>query len=248
MFREFISIRNGLLIATAFMIGFVWHRAGLPPAGLGLVDGVEPRPAKFVVQVRDTAPGTHKDHKIITGIFNESRIPHFKIVMMGDSITAGAFSWSELLGRESVGNRGIGGDTTRDLAARTEGVIRLKPEVVFVMSGINDLRYGADTEQTIEAHKQLISRLEGNGIRLVIQSILYTDKRELNEKVTTVNRALRLITEEKKITFLDLNAALSADRMLKKSFTYDGLHLNGPAYRVWADQVEGYLKENPLSK
>ena len=103
MFREFISIRNGLLIATAFMIGFVWHRAGLPPAGLGLVDGVEPRPAKFVVQVRDTAPGTHKDHKIITGIFNESRIPHFKIVMMGDSITA-ALSWSELL-VEEMGNR-----------------------------------------------------------------------------------------------------------------------------------------------
>lgn len=105
--------------------------------------------------------------------------PHSKLLFIGDSITdAGREPMGEpspwgsaALGRGYVAfveawltathpaarvrvlNRGISGNTVRDLAARWQAdVLDLKPDVVSVMIGINDVWRQFDTPLRTEAH------------------------------------------------------------------------------------------------
>ena len=93
-----------------------------------------------------------------------------------------------MLGRPGVVNRGIGGDRLLDMILRTHGVTRLKPRYVFIMAGINDLRYGASAEETLERYKKLVSLLVTVGTKPIVQSVLYTNMAKLNISIDTLER------------------------------------------------------------
>jgi len=171
----------------------------------------------------------------------------YRIVMLGDSITAGV-AWNELLGMGDIVNRGIGGDTTGGFYNRLSGIYSVKPELCFIMGGINDIA-GYNSVNTIKINfKKIIDDLLENGIIPIIQSTLYVSNKNpnwqrLNSSVYELNNELVKICHEKDIIFIDLNKILSKDGFLKKEYTYDGVHLTGLGYKEWGKIINSILME-----
>lgn len=66
-----------------------------------------------------------------------------RIVAFGDSLTADAASWAEILSRAlptELINLGVSGDTTVHLVSRYEQVVAQSPQLVIVLAGTNDAR------------------------------------------------------------------------------------------------------------
>jgi lysophospholipase L1-like esterase len=164
------------------------------------------------------------------------------IVMLGDSITAGV-EWNELLGMPNIANRGIGSDTTEGFCKRLENIYKIKPEICFIMGGINDIGYGIPVEKILENIGIIIEGLSKNGIKPVIQSALYVSAKadnwkKTNNNVDKLNSGLKNICVKKDITFVDINGTVSANGSLAEEYTYDGVHLNGSGYNEWKKLIK----------
>ena len=189
-------------------------------------------------------------YKNLTAHFELSRIQHAEIVFLGNSITYGG-NWSELVGREKVVNRGIGGDNLPGMLNRLHQVLRLHPKICFVMAGINDLYTDAPVEEVFRRYVRLIDTLRAHSITPVIQSTLHVNPKwkrteEINPQVRLLNQMLVQYAADHSLTFVDLNTMLSVDGVLKDEYTTDGVHLTPAAYAVWRDTIEPVLKAHGL--
>lgn len=229
-----------LVVGGSFLIGMVWHRYKLPPVGMGLLDG--PLPPVEVIHDPEEDPSHVRSLAVWGSIFKAYETRQYDIVMLGDSLTAGA-AWTELLGRSTVANRAIGGDTVRGFRKRLDQIYPLRPRVCFVMGGINDLRYGRTVEDVLEQYAGLIDELLAADIRPIVQSVLPTDNPVLNAKVVAVNQGLRQLSLKKNLTFIDVARDLTQDSRLHPVASADGLHINGHGYGVWAALVRQTLVE-----
>ena len=167
----------------------------------------------------------------------------YKTIMLGDSITDEA-QWDELLNSDTIQNRGISGDTT-------DGVIdRLNPigkniEKVFIMIGVNDIMRGKPVDEVYLNYLKIIQFFKEKNIKIHIQSTLYigeSRKADFNPKIEELNKRLEKYTSENQITFINLNPIFAPNKILKKEFTFDDLHLNGSAYKLWSQEIKLFLK------
>lgn len=169
------------------------------------------------------------------------------VVMLGDSITQ-AVDWNELLKRNDVVNRGIRGDITEGMLNRLHYIYKLKPKMVFLMGGINDLKTNeATTEEIARNQRKIVTEFMNRNISPVITSTLYVSSTErkhkkINQKVDELNVLLKNIADEKDIPFIDLNSKLAKGHALDKKYTIDGIHLMGNAYQIWAEEISKELK------
>ena len=166
----------------------------------------------------------------------------FTTMMLGDSITDEGL-WDELLNSDTIQNRGISGDTT-------DGVLeRLNPmgkniEKVFIMIGVNDIMRGKSVDEIYSNYLKIIQFFKEKKIKIHIQSTLYigeTRKANFNPKVEELNKRLEKYASENSITFINLNPILAPNKILKKEFTFDDLHLNGTAYKLWAQEIRNFF-------
>lgn len=169
------------------------------------------------------------------------------IVMLGNSITHGA-NWNELLGRQNVVERGISSDVLDGYLARLNYVILLKPKFVFIMAGINDIYNWLPVEKIFEKYVRLIGELKKNNIKPIIQSTLFAGSKwksysDRNKEVIKLNKMLSDFAKKNLIEYIDLNKKLSAKNILIADYTYDGLHLNGKGYAIWATEVDKVLRK-----
>lgn len=172
------------------------------------------------------------------------------IVMLGDSITYGV-NWNELLQMENVVNRGISGDTTEGILNRLEFVTEIKPKICFIMCGINDIMIGQDMKKIKSNYNEILQKLSEQKIILVIQSTLNVspkleDYKDINKKVKELNDFLIQYSKKKDLDYIDLNQKLSTDDILNDIYTYDGVHLNGSAYKIWDQEIKTILKKYSL--
>lgn len=167
----------------------------------------------------------------------------FTTMMLGDSITDEGL-WDELLNNDTIQNRGISGDTT-------DGVLeRLNPmgkniEKVFIMIGVNDIMRGKSVDEIYSNYLRIIQVFKEKDIKIHIQSTLYigeSRKADFNPKVEELNKRLEKYASENKITFINLNPIFAPNKVLKKEFTFDDLHLNGSAYKLWSQEIKLFLK------
>jgi lysophospholipase L1-like esterase len=176
-----------------------------------------------------------------------------RIVFMGNSITEG---WSQkcpdfFKDRPYI-NRGISGQTTPQMLLRFRAdVISLKPAVVVILAGTNDIA-GNTGPSTLEMiTDNLISMAELakiNGIRVVLCSVLpafdYPWKPGLNpnEKIPALNEMIKSYAEKNGITYLDFFSPMVDDRNgMKATYTYDGVHPNEEGYLLMAPLTEAAI-------
>src|SRR5947199_9984723 len=96
-----------------------------------------------------------------------------RIVFMGDSITD---AWA--LPDKNWINRGISGQTTPQMLVRFRpDVIALRPKVVVILAGTNDIagNTGPETPEMIEDNLASMTELaQANGIKVVLSSVMPT--------------------------------------------------------------------------
>ena len=184
-----------------------------------------------------------------------------RVVFMGDSITD---SWDSpnyggfFPGKLYV-NRGISGQTTPQMLIRFRpDVIDLKPKVVVILAGTNDLagNTGPMSLETIEGN--LISMAElarQNGIKVVLASLLpvsdYESKdgksitqtvRRPPEKILALNKWIKDYADEHKLIYLDYFSAMVDDKgYFKDELSDDGLHPNAKGYQVMNPLAEAAI-------
>ena len=181
-----------------------------------------------------------------------------KIAFLGDSITE--FGWLQesgyvrkvSQGLNSAGIHfelipaGIAGNTTYDMLQRLDkDVLDKKPDIVFLMGGINDIwHYSADTKIFSNNVKNIIDRINEHGAKPIIISLtLITEDISApeNKKIDEFNKFLKEYTSKNGILYIDVNTAFKNE--LKKYnnmsgvLTIDGVHLNDKGNQILADTI-----------
>lgn len=181
------------------------------------------------------------------------------IVFVGDSLIQRC-PWNEILNRDDVLNRGIGGETIANVRGRLNEIARHQPRQIFLMIGINDLlegRSGADVGRDLALLKNEI-RKRLPQTQIVLQSLLpinaegtaavapdeaQRQQKQINASIVALNNALRKWDDGRQIRFVDVHSRLlDQSGELSASYTSDGLHLNGRGYRIWQARVRPFLK------
>ncbi|MEO7997851.1 MAG: SGNH/GDSL hydrolase family protein [Gemmatimonadaceae bacterium] len=173
-----------------------------------------------------------------------------RVVFMGNSITE---AWAPLFaqlfpGKPYVG-RGISGQTTPQMLVRfRQDVIALKPSVVVILAGTNDIagNTGPSTLEMIEDNLAGMSELaQANGIRVVMCSVLpvfdYPWKPGLEPapKIVALNTWIRAYAKSHKAQYADFHTAMADARMgLPKELAADGVHPNLAGYKIMVPIVE----------
>jgi lysophospholipase L1-like esterase len=178
-----------------------------------------------------------------------------RVVFFGNSITE---AWSrycpEFFAGKHYINRGISAQTTPQMLVRfRQDVIDLKPAVVVILAGTNDIagNTGPSTLEMIEGNLVSMAELaKANGIRVVLSSVLpafdYPWKPGKNpaEKIPALNEMIRRYAEKSGIIYLDYFSAMADERKgMKDNLTYDGIHPNEAGYRVMAPLAEAAVAE-----
>jgi acyl-CoA thioesterase I len=178
-----------------------------------------------------------------------------RVVFMGDSITEG---WKiegpegSFPGKPYI-NRGISGQTTPQMVLRfRQDVIDLKPKVVVILAGTNDIagNTGVETLEQIEGYLESMAELAAaNHIRVVLCSILpaydYPWDPGLTPapKIVALNAWLRAYAAEHGHVYVDYHAAMKDARDgLPASLSGDGVHPNPAGYAVMAPLAEAGIE------
>ncbi|MBL8228651.1 MAG: SGNH/GDSL hydrolase family protein [Bryobacterales bacterium] len=173
-----------------------------------------------------------------------------RVVFLGDEITE---HWG--MGRASFFpgkpyfNRGITRQTTAQMLVRfRQDVIGLKPKVVIIQAGTNDLAsvMGPSTQGTMADHyASMVDLAKAHGIRVVIASLTpvcdcgrkLTDRRPPG-KIIGLNGWLKEFAAENQLVYLDYYSALVDGRFFRKELTADGLIPNDAGYEKMAPLAE----------
>jgi lysophospholipase L1-like esterase len=189
-------------------------------------------------------------------LFNLYKTRQADIVMLGNSLTAGA-NWGELLNRANVVSRAIPGDILEGFSARMDQVLKLKPKIVFVMGGLNDIYSWIPVDVVFSNYMKILTMLKSNDITPVIQLTTYVTRNYAkewggtpevnfgrNREVDKLNKLLSEYARNNNIDVIDLLPSIATrDGYLKPELTWDGVHFKADAYRIWVREVENILRK-----
>jgi lysophospholipase L1-like esterase len=178
-----------------------------------------------------------------------------RVVFMGNSITD---SWIRdspdfFKGKPYI-DRGISGQTSPQMLARFRAdVIALKPRVVVILAGINDIagNTGPSTLEMIEDNIASMTELaKANGIRVVLSSILpafdfpWKQGMQPAEKVVAVNSWIKSYASKNNSVYLDFFSAFADERKgMPLKYSADGIHPNKDGYKIMEPLAEKAIAE-----
>lgn len=190
-----------------------------------------------------------------------------RVVFMGDSITD---SWQldQYFSGETYINRGISGQTTSQMLLRFRAdVIALKPRVVVILAGTNDIagNTGPISDEAISDNlASMIDLAKSNGVVVVLASIMPVSDYNRNaagtqiiqtilrppERIVALNNWIRRACRQRTLVFLDYFSAMVDDKgFLRADLANDGLHPNAKGYAVMAplagEAIRKALKMKP---
>jgi len=139
-----------------------------------------------------------------------------------------------------------------------QDVIALKPAVVVILSGINDIA-GNTGPSTLEmTTNNIISMAElakANHIKVILCSVLpafdfpWRKGLEPAEKVVKLNLMIKEYADANGILYLDYYSAMADEQKgMKAEYANDGVHPNKTGYQVMEPLVEKAIEKVLLSK
>lgn len=174
-----------------------------------------------------------------------------RVVFMGNSITQG---WIDnvpsFFNDRPFINRGIGGQTTPQMLLRfRQDVIKLRPKVVVILAGTNDIagNTGPSTLEMIEDNIRSMTELaHANGIEVVLCSVLpaynYPWRPEIEDVANTIielNNRIRKYAGISGSVYCDYFSEMADNRNgLPSNLSHDGVHPNTDGYAIMAPIAE----------
>jgi lysophospholipase L1-like esterase len=176
-----------------------------------------------------------------------------RVVFYGNSITdAWAKSFPTMFPGKPYVGRGISGQTTPQMLVRfRQDVVALKPKVVVILAGTNDIagNTGPSSLEMIEDNLADMTEIaKANGIRVVLSSVLpvydYPWKPGLQPapRIVALNNWIRQYAASAGETYLDYHSAMKDARDgLSPEMAKDGVHPTEAGYRVMAPMAQAAI-------
>ena len=178
-----------------------------------------------------------------------------RVVFLGDEITE---KWGKgkrpfFPGKPYL-NRGIARQTAAQMLVRfRQDVIDLKPKVVVIEAGTNDIgrELGPSPEGSMTEHfMSMVELAKVHGIRVVLASVTpvcncfaqVTQQRPPG-RIMGLNRWLKTYAKSSGSVYLDYYSALANGRLMRKEFTLDGFLPNDAGYAVMEPLAERAIQE-----
>ena len=167
-----------------------------------------------------------------------------RVVFMGNSITQG---WKnthpEFFTKNPYLDRGISGQTTPQMLLRfRQDVINLKPKVVVILAGTNDIAENTGPvtlEMIMDNIASMAELAKINGIQPVLCSVLpaydypWKHGMEPNIKIPKLNEMIKAYAKKMNFIYVDYFTPMAEpNNAMKAELTYDGVHCTSKGYDV----------------
>jgi lysophospholipase L1-like esterase len=186
-----------------------------------------------------------------------------RVVFMGDSITD---AWPQprygdfFSVNTSYVGRGISGQTTPQMLIRFRpDVIDLKPKVVVILAGTNDIagNTGLMTNEEIQGNLASMAQLaKANGIGVVLSSIQPVSAYHTNpnaapqtqtrpmDRIRAINAWMKQYAADEKHVYLDYFSAMTdAKGLLREELSADDLHPNAQGYAIMGPLARAAIEQ-----
>lgn len=175
---------------------------------------------------------------------NDSITARPKAVFMGNSITD---NWAKFHPEFFVENnfvgRGISGQVTSQMLCRFQSdVIALRPKMVIIMAGTNDIAQNngyISHEHILQNIQSMCELAKQNRIRSVLCSCLpaaafkWRPEMKPAEDIKRLNEMIKAYAKANKIKYIDYHSALVDEHGgLPKKYAADGVHPNMDGYAI----------------
>ena len=196
-----------------------------------------------------------------------------RYLALGDSYTIGtgasskarnypsilAAHLTKAIGRKvGLTNPAVNGFTTLDLIAKELGYVdRLKPQLVSVLIGVNDIVQGRTPEQYRTSLVRIYDKVAALGLppgRVVAISIpnwsevpaalTFGDKAALRRLTDTFNSIAQREAETRGFTWIDITAVSTSAMGSHGWISSDQLHPGDAQYEAWADVIWTAVQES----
>lgn len=232
-------MRNYFLIPTFLIV----LNASVAQQNRNPLDGIDLRMVKMHYDWAKLARYDQKNKEVVIDQ-NKDRV-----VFMGNSITEG---WKNqmpnMFDNQTFINRGISGQTTPQMLIRFRtDVIELKPEVVVILAGTNDIAGNTPLRDLEAVAGNLASMGElakHHNIKVILCSVLpasdysWRTGKNPDTQIPILNELIREYAEEEGFYYLDyFNFMTDGNNGLKANYGRDGVHPNIRGYRVMRKMV-----------
>lgn len=179
---------------------------------------------------------------------DETKKGGIDLVFIGDSITqgwegAGKAIWDAEIAPLKAANFGFSGDRTEHVLWRLENgeVTGLKPKLVVIMIGTNNIGHGSSTPaQAADGIQAIVQKLRGAlpGTKILILGV-FPRGPEANDpmrmKAAEITQRLPGLADGTTVHFLDIGKYfVRPSGSLRNTLMPDYLHLNADGYMIWA--------------
>lgn len=168
-----------------------------------------------------------------------------KVVFMGNSITDNwARMHKEFFEENNFAGRGIGGQTSCEMLVRFQAdVIDLKPKLVLIMAGTNDVAHNIGViklEHVVQNIQSMCELAKVHGIRPLVCSVppcaafsWGPEIKDAANTIRTLNGMLQEYCKKAKIDYVDYWTALAKeDGSMKDGISTDGCHPTLDGYAI----------------
>ncbi len=189
--------------------------------------------------------------KLTTPKANENRV-----VFLGNSITEGwVRSQPDFFAKGDYIGRGISGQTSPQALLRFRpDVVELKPKVVVINIGINDIAENTgpyNPDFTMGNIASMVEIAKANGIKVVIASVhpafefpWRKDISDVPNKIIRFNERLKEYAQKQGVVYLDYHSAMKDSRNgMAPDIAEDGVHPTLKGYKIMAPLAEKAIAE-----
>ena len=179
------------------------------------------------------------------------------LLFIGDSITqgwegSGKAVWDEYYGSRNAVNLGIGGDRTQHVLWRLDdgNIDGINPKAAVIMIGTNNSNGQDNTASEIsDGIRAIVAKLRSElpGVEVLVLDIFPrgANTNPQRGKILQVNQIVRRVADrDEKVYYLAIgHRFVEDDGTISKDIMPDSLHLSPAGYQIWAEAIEGKLRQ-----
>ena len=174
------------------------------------------------------------------------------ILALGDSLTAGYAADAEaaypavlasLTGWQII-NGGVSGNTSAQALARLPALMRRQPQLVLVSIGGNDFLRKVPEADTRSNIRQIVQQIQAAGVPAVLVAVPYFTTGALFGRLSEHPMYEELAAELNVPLFKGAWAEVLGNKKLKS----DQIHANAQGYRVFAEKMWAFLKQQGFAR
>ena len=241
------SLTRRSLIAVG--AGFAWPACSQVPEGCGEQSSTAPalQPRRLLTDWAWLERYREENARMLA---EGARV---EVVFMGDSITEGWVRTDPSFFSKGIVGRGISAQTTPQMLVRMHSdVVALKPRVVHIMAGTNDIAGNTGPMSLQDTKNNFMAMCEiakAHGIRVALgasppaSKYLWKPELKPRESVVALNDWLRAYAKQIGATFADYAAVLSDGKGgVNLAFAKDEVHPTAEGYKAMRPVAEAAVK------